>query len=175
MVSGEYTTGKVSITWEGERVSRDNQYAELTGEASFRVLDPTQLHALELSGTMLDEIDTEEGYIYDTDTMLCVLAVALERDMPLSIEWYSDGSVFWLFHDLAHVWNDVTAYEEDSTWTAEIYVDGMSEDNANIEGARLAMANGLTLYDVVREIADVEKEYKERFGFDSRALEAILA
>lgn len=116
------------------------------------------------------ECDDEDETVYMTnaDHMICFLAAAqdnLPEGTKVSLSYH--GTPYWFYHDLIHA-------EYDSGDGTDIYVDADSETRALVMGAKLAAENGVSVAEIVRELAQAEKEYKERFGFETDALVSFL-
>ena len=107
----------------------------------------------------------------DVDGALLVIGLMAEQGGEFSFSWTSEGSAFWLHHDLAgHVAHDVDVSDGD----ASLEVDDWREERAHVEGARSALRAGVPLCEIVREIVDTESAFRERFDCECGALETFL-
>jgi hypothetical protein len=79
--------------------------------------------------------------------------------------WYF-GNPYWLFHDVIHAGHDVS--------DNGVHIGELEEAHALLEGAKLALANGVSLSIIVRALASTEKEYRERFSSEPTALDSFL-
>jgi hypothetical protein len=76
------------------------------------------------------------------------------------------GNSYWLFHDIIHAEHDVS--------DNGVHIGELEEARALLEGAKLALANGVSLSIIVRALASSEKEYRERFSSEPTALDSFL-
>ena len=109
----------------------------------------------------------------NADYAIALLAILAEKGGEYKIE-YSGHSAFWAFHDIAHADNDGWA-DLDAGVCGINPIEHWQEDYANVRGAELAIKAGVSLSEIVRQIASNEKDFSERFRTESTALETILA
>ncbi len=98
---------------------------------------------------------------------LVIFAAAASQCNPTEYELDYHGSAYWFFHDMVHA-------EYDSGDGSALYIDESSEMRALPEGAKRAAKHGVSISEIIRELAKVGPEFKERFKFDFDAVEAFL-
>lgn len=112
-------------------------------------------------------------HVTTADYAISLLFMLCELGKPFSVEFESEGSAFWFFHDLGHVAQDAQEYGPGA-----VYFNGISaeaEDAAHVYGARLALKSGACdLGEVLRETVGVQKVHRERFDRESDAVADIL-
>lgn len=109
----------------------------------------------------------------NADACIMMLAAMGLAGGEYDVEYTSDGSAFWLFHDLSHARHDVEVGDDGRQLTISISGDH-DERRAHVEGGREALRAGMGLAEVVREIVGNEGEFGERFGVASGALDDLL-
>lgn len=159
-----FADGYDSDEYTGQMTAGVNkkQHAEVFSEIEFTHYDEKP----EFDPECDDE--EEDIYIGTADALICYLAAASEalpKGTEIAIEYH--GSPYWFFHDLIHA-------EYDSGDGTDIYINSDSERRALLMGAKFAAENGVSLSEIARQLVIAEREYKERFGFETDALESFL-
>ena len=94
---------------------------------------------------------------------------------PWRFMWKGSGSVFWLFHDIIHAREDFSADAgQGHTYGPSAQLTSYEEDRANLEGAKLALAAGVSPDEVCEQLAGLAPAFLERFGDPSTALDDLL-
>ena len=161
---------------------RDHGYPEMTGDCYWEV-NRKQLAELAEASDMSPDFfnDPDEDLAYDpelhdeddevtvnsADALICFLAAASQQPKATyTLDYY--GSEYWFFHDLVHA-------EYDSGDGSAVYINEASEERALPEGAERAARAGVSISEILTELAKAQGEFKERFGYDFDAIESFLS
>lgn len=113
-----------------------------------------------------DDDESSTVTISSADQLIFILAAARDSaPMTWEIDYY--GAPYWFFHDLDHAENDC----DDGM---EIFVDDSAEMRALVDGAKNAVTAGCSASGVITELANIRKDFSERFGFDFDPVEEFL-
>ena len=112
--------------------------------------------------------DDEEQTVYpgSADSLIVFLAAASQAK-PAVYEISYHGVSYWFFHDLIHA-------EYDSGDGSSIYIDQDSEERALPMGGKLAAQHGVSISEILGEIAKAQAEFEGRFGYEFNAIKAFL-
>jgi len=196
----------VDITAEGRRADLENEGQGLstfgvTIEAIRRIVpkdfamiqtNEYREHSQPLVEVLTDGSDLDADDIYDEDSdpgeviycsdpdaMIVLMALAADKGEPLSLEWQSEGSTFWLLHDIEHTRADCWVdrdYNADGAAGINFPVEGRTEQSASVRAALEAIRTGVVdVSEVLAEITDNAKPFDERFGYEPTTLDDVLA
>jgi len=120
-----------------------------------------------------DEHDEDETYgDSNGDVMILFLGAAHYHGGEFTIDYH--GSEYWFWHDAVHA-------EYDCGDGTDLYIDSDGEERALIEGAILAIKNGVPFSDVLSELSEVNQldastgmSFEERFGYKFDPVVALL-
>jgi len=109
--------------------------------------------------------DKEATVHLDNDDLIVFLnAIMTEPRRTYHFDFI--GLSYWFWHDVTHAMNDVQG--------GSVYVDAHSENRALYLGAKLALEQGVSLAQIVRELAKAEVAYEKRFNGPAGALDKFL-
>lgn len=128
-----------------------------------------------IRGMIVDECgDLEIGESFsvgNADLAIVILATLGHVGGEFDVSYEGADSEFWAFHDFAHARHSTTVDDGG----AEIFVDGGEEDETHVRGGLEALRHGVPLAEIVRAIASSEGDFRERFGYESTALDSLLS
>lgn len=135
------------------------------------------------SGSEPDEIQ-----VSDADMAIRLLSIMRTKSGTFHVRHVSDGSEYWAWHDIGHAEHDCeigSVWRKGQTGTdgkasdgrraVQIHVDGDAEDRALVRGARESVRRGVPIAEIVRELAQAEGAFRERFEYDADCLATFLA
>ena len=111
--------------------------------------------------TLADLIPEQDVSIRDADAGIVLIRAMAEIGGEWSITWTGENTT-WFFHDWDHATHDtdVTANGPEISG-----IDGESERRAQVNGARDALRNGVSIDDVCTAIVSILEEYERRFKY----------
>lgn len=121
--------------------------------------------------------DDEELTTGNVDAVIALIRVAHDRGEPLELRADTDGSAFWVFHDVEHArcdaWTDA-AYGEHGAAGISGPLQGDDESAATMRAARAAIRAGVDAAEVLRELLDNETPFLNRFGYEANHAAELL-
>jgi hypothetical protein len=155
-----YDTGDDDMVGGGTITVRARDWVRVFGRNGFSEYGISQREVLDLFK------DNKDAKVELTNDDWIVFLNAASTDPRYKYEVDFSGLPYWFWHDVIHAQNDVQG--------GSIAVDDQSENRALYEGAVLALAKGVPLADIVRELVKAEVEYERRFSCPTKALDRFL-
>lgn len=114
--------------------------------------------------------DDESVSFNSADAGIKLLACMGQIGGEWPVTWNGEGET-WFFHDIEHARNDVLIEGDD---VPTIYIDAQSEERAQVNGARAALAHGVPIDEVVESVVSILDEFESRFSYRPALLARIF-
>jgi hypothetical protein len=113
----------------------------------------------ELAETLDDFTDEKIILIRDTDAGIVLIRAMAEIGGEWKLEWYGENKT-WFFHDWDHAIHDTDVTSNGPEISG---IDWDSERRAQVNGAREALRNGVSIDDVCEAVGSILEEFESRF------------